>query len=418
MLVACTMLVGQDQGASNSSLNCTVDPNNLAQIIIRADDSVAKPVKLTDVDSVDAWTLYSISGTKQKSTHRLTITAAKMVTPSPQNTHLSLILAEAIPEGASIQGLVATKTSVINISTCASSLPPPSEKQLYKAATGKTDSDIYLNGSYTPTVGGSPTYSIDAFAGYMKAIPSETNPWGKLGGYGQVTTKSGSTSPNPNSYLAYAVFQRVLAETGGWKGPFQTPFLNFRLAGGEFDQTGNNLNFVTSPILTFPFRFTSGTLGPISPSVTIPSMTLIAGVEFVNTITAPLPEADWITRGLFGATFSAGYAPKKPGFDSIVFTASSQVRILSSPEVYYNDSYAVTDPKTGKKTTPPRLGTQPRPYVDAKLTYNFEKWVGGTFEYTYGSLPPAFVLKHSTFQLGLSFSLQQASYGRYSILKP
>jgi hypothetical protein len=252
----------------------------------------------------------------------------------------------------------------------------------------------------------------------MKAIPSETNPWGKLGGYGQVTTKSGSTSPNPNSYLAYAVFQRVLAETGGWKGPFQTPYLNFRLAGGEFDQTGDNLNFVTSPIVTFPFRFTSGTLGPISPSVTIPSMTLIAGVEFVNTITAPLPEADWITRGLFGATFSAGYAPKKPGFDSIVFTASSQVRILSSPEVYYNDSYAVTDPKTGKKTTPPRLGTQPRPYVDAKLTYNFEKWVGGTFEYTYGSLPPAFVLKHSTFQLGLSFSLQQASYGRYSILKP
>jgi hypothetical protein len=191
-----------------------------------------------------------------------------------------------------------------------------------------------------------------------------------------------------------------------------------RLAGGEFDQQGNNLNFVTSPIFTFPFRFTAGSLGPVRPSVTIPSMTLIAGVEFVNTITAPLPEASWITRGLFGTTFSTGYAPKKPGFDSIVFTASSQVRILSSPEVYYNDRYAVTDPKTGKKTTPPRLGTQPRPYVDAKLTYNFEKWVGGTFEYTYGSLPPAFVLKHSTFQLGLSFSLQQASYGRYSILKP
>ena len=94
------------------------------------------------------------------------------------------------------------------------------------------------------------------------------------------------------------------------------------------------------------------------------------------------------------------------------------MRLPSAPEVYYNDRYAPVIPTTGKGTTPPRLGTQARSYVDSKITYNITKWTGLTFEYTYGSLPPAFTLTHSTYTIGMTFTVQQSSYGRYSILKP
>jgi hypothetical protein len=400
------------------ALNCIVDNNDRMQIIIAATN-----LNLSDLSNTNEWTLYSLSGGAAKSTNRILITDVRITTNSlisPPDTYLAIILAVPLPDDVTdINGVVATKSAVIPITKC--NVTPVRQKQTqvaeFKAATGKTDSDIYFNGSYTATTGGSPLYSIDAFAGYMHAIGPVSDFWGKLGFYGQVATKS-SSNPSPNSYLSYAVFQRVLAREGGWLGPFQTPFLSYRLAGVEFDQHGDNLNFVNSPIITFPFRFSKGTLGAIRPGITIPHMTLIAGTEFVKTINSPLPEASWLTRGLLGATLSAGYAPNKPFLSSLLFTAVYQVRLLTSPEVYYNDSFAVTNPKTGKKVTPPMLGTQPRQNVDGKLTYNFTKWSGITFEYTYGSLPPAFVLTHSTFALGLAFTLQQTSYGRYSILKP
>jgi len=420
LILACGTVVSENQ----PTLDCTVDPNDRMQVIIRANSAIPKGVPLTDLNSASSWTLYSLSGGDKKATTRLLITDARITTVESSvgpNTYLAVILAAPLPSDVGdIQGMVVTKTAVIPVTKCSMPLVKQDQKQTaqFKAATGKADSDIYFNGSYTATTGGNPLYSIDAFAGYMHAIQPGSEFWGKLGFYGQVKTKT-STSPSPNSFLTYAVFQRVLASEGGWVGPLQVPFLSYRLAGGEYDQQGSNLNFVNSPIITLPFRFTKGTLGAVRPGIfTVPHMTLIAGTEFVKTISSPLPEASWLTRGLFGATFSTGYAPAKPYLDSLIFTAAYQVRLLSSPEVYYNDRYAVTDPKTGKKVTPPRLGAQSRPYVDSKLTYNFAKWAGLTFEYSYGSLPPAFVLTHSTFALGLTFTLQQTSYGRYSILRP
>jgi hypothetical protein len=398
------------QTPTTPALNCLVDNHDRMQVIINASN-----VKLADLNSANSWTLYSLSDGTTKAAARLLITDVH-ITIDNGNEYLAIILASRLPDNLTdINGVVATKTAIIPITKCnIKPLNKEKDKQTqsaqFKAATGKADSDIYFNGSYTATTGGSPVYSIDSFAGYMHAIGPKEDFWGKLGFYGQVTTKS-STNPSPNSYLAYAVFQRVLAKQGGWLGPFQTPFLSYRLAGVEFDQQGNNRNFVNSPVITFPLRFSKGTLGAIRPGLTVPHMTLIVGTEFVKTIASPLRENSWITRGLLGATFSAGYAPNKPYLSSLVFTASYQVRLLSSPEVYYK-------PRTGQKVTPPSIGSQSRPYVDSKLTYNFVKWAGATFEYTYGSLPPAFVLKQSTFALGLTFTLQETSYGRYSILRP
>lgn len=288
------------------------------------------------------------------------------------------------------------------------------------ASTGKTDSDIYFNGSYTATEGGSPVYSIDAFAGYMQAFQNKTAYYGKLGAYGQVTTKQ-STTIDPNSFLAYLVYQRQLSSKTGWHGQFQDPYFNYRFAGWESDKTGAQVNFIDSPVVTFPVRLSGKTLGRIEPGYTVPHLTLTLGTEFVDVQKSVLaPTGTWHTRGLASAAFTTGLKAAKPMtlFDSIELTSSYQVRILSAPEIFYDPKFGKLNATTGKTVIPPMLGTQPRHYVDTKVSYSFVKWAAFTFENTYGSLPPVFSKTDQTFALGLSFTLKQTSYGRYSILRP
>jgi len=288
------------------------------------------------------------------------------------------------------------------------------------AAKSRADSDIYFNGSYAAVVGGSPVYNIDAFGGYMWALQKDDNYFGHLGFYGQATTKMSSTA-DPNSFQAYLVYQYVIG-SGGWWGPFQSPIFNYRFLGTEFDKSARELNLTTSPVLTVPFR-------PFSPPNKLnskmsqwPQFNLIMGTEFVDVEKSALaPTGQWHTRGLLGANFAVGYAPKTKGFDSIQFTSSWQVRLPSAPEIFYDDKFALINPTTGlknTKATPPMLGTQPRHYLDSKVTYNYAAWGGLTFEHTYGSLPPAFNKTDQTFTFGLTFTLQQTSFGRTSILRP
>ena len=176
---------------------------------------------------------------------------------------------------------------------------------------------------------------------------------------------------------------------------------------------------MTSPVLTLPFRLSRKLSGPVEPGLTFPHMTLQAGTEFVNVWESALAVKAWHTRGLLGATFAAGFAPETTYFNSFQVTASYQVRIPSSAEIFYDSRFAPVDPKSGKKgATPPLLGTQARHSIDTKLTYSFVKWAGISFEHTYGSLPPAFSFSGDSFAVGLTFTLKQTSYGRYSILKP
>lgn len=285
----------------------------------------------------------------------------------------------------------------------------------------KDDADIYIKGSYTAVVDGDPVYDIDAFAGYMKAFQSRSKKiyFGRLGAYGQVRTKQASKA-DPNSFLTYLVYQRYIGGGTGWFGPFSLPYFNYRFAGWEFDRDGKQLNFINSPVITVPMRLSGKLAGELQPGLTFPNMTFQLGTEFVNVRSSPIdPVKNWHTRGLLGATFSTGYAPEKPGFDSIQLTSAYQVRIPSAPEIFYDDRFAPIEPATGKKgDAPPMLGTQARHSLDTKLTYNVAKWAGITFEHTYGSLPPLFKKTGNTFEFGLVLTLRQTSYGRYSILKP
>jgi len=282
----------------------------------------------------------------------------------------------------------------------------------------KNDSDVYFSGSYTAVVDGDPVWDVDAFAGYM--YPLKHGHLGKFGFYGQARTKK-SDNADPNSFLDYLVWQKDIPLWNTWLGPFQTPFFNYRVAGTEFDRDGKQLNFINSPVVTLPLRFSGKISDPLAPSVTFPSMTLQFGTEFVKVEKSRVlaPEKNWYTRGLLGATFSAGYAPEKPAFDSITFSSAYQVRLPTAGEIYFDKRKAPIDRKTGKRgTTPALLGTQARHNVDSKISYNFTKYLGISFEHTYGSLPPIFTRNDHSFALGFTLTLKQTTYGRYSILRP
>jgi hypothetical protein len=283
------------------------------------------------------------------------------------------------------------------------------------AGTSNKDSDIYVSGSYTGVQNGDPQWNLDSFAGYMK----EFNFGGATGVYGQASTSSSKTA-NFDSFLVYSVFSYVPLNRRGFTGPFQVPYLSYRFAGGEFDHKATQLNFVTSPTAVFPIRFSTGKIQRAIPTgVQWPQMNVTLGVETVDVVESALaPTGAWHTRGLIGANFAAGYVPKSPKWNSVAVTSNWQVRLPSAPEVFYDPKFAPLNADGTKGTTPPMLGTQPRHYLDTTVTYNLFNWVGVTFEYSFGSLPPAFNITDNTFKVGLSLTLKENGNGRNSILRP
>lgn len=311
-----------------------------------------------------------------------------------------------------------------------------SQSDPVKPATSKNDSDVYFSGSYTGVVNGDPVWDVDAFAGYMRSLGSGR--FGQFGFYGQVRTKK-SDNADPNSFLDYLVWARRISlgtkcingagtncsngikVSRGFIGPLQAPIFNYRVAGTEFDRDGKQLNFINSPVLTLPLRLLAHPGNLLLPSITTPTLALQLGTEFVKVEKSRVlaPAKNWYTRGLLGATFLAGRAPEKPFFDSITFSSAYQVRIPTDGEIYFDKRNAPLDPKTGKRgTAPALLGTQARHNVDSKISYNFTKYLGISFEHTYGSLPPIFTRNDHAFALGFTLTLKQASFGRYSILRP
>ena len=217
------------------------------------------------------------------------------------------------------------------------------------------DADIAFTGSLTKTGDDDVVNSINAYAGYMRAIvrPPKSEGqrptyFGRVGFYGQ-SKSSKSTSAGPDSFLLYGVYQRELG-TGGFKGPFQTPWLNVRVPGWEFDKDGEQRNLVVSPVVTLPIRLvTTGRLGALEPGLSIPVLTLEAGTELVKPEHSALGTRNWRARGLLGGTLSTGYAPERPWIDSIELTASYLVRVLSDDEVFKDPRRAPINPATGKQ---------------------------------------------------------------------
>lgn len=275
------------------------------------------------------------------------------------------------------------------------------------AAANTDEADIYFDGKYTRVVDEGAAFDIDAYAGYMRALaPDSERYWGRAGAYGQLRAKD-SPNGDPDSLLLYGVYQRVLG-TGQFYGPLQSPILNLRAPGFEIDRSGDQQNFVVSPVVTFPMRLSRGALGPIQPGFVYPQMTVFAGTEIVKPIaSAAGSDEGWRARALFGATVTAGIAPEQTWLQSVTLRAAYQVRLLSGPEIFREAGSAGFE-----------LGDQARHRAEISLTYFPVKWTGLSFDYEYGGVPPAFVIAGHTFTAGITFTLKQTSYGRLAILTP
>jgi len=425
---------GQGQ-ASAAKPDAAKDPTVSAQIVDSSNRTLIHVIfdyplpKVDDISAPASWVIYikSQDGKNLPQIQRLDVDSVDMSTFTQENS-ITLKLRTTVPPNVKmLDTTLLTSTSIMHLAqvTDSASLATVASKPAggnnpLTTSANRGDSDVYFNGSYTATEGGSPIYNVDAFAGYMQALQGKTAYYGKLGAYGQLTTKTSPTI-DPNSFLVYLVYQRLISSSSSWHGQFQIPYFNYRFAGSEMDKSGAQINFIDSPVVTFPVRLSGRTLGRIEPGLTVPHMTLTLGTEFVDVEKSVLaPTGTWHTRGLASATFTTGFKAPKPMmlFDSVELTSSYQVRILSAPEIFYDPKFGVLNKATGKTVIPPMLGTQPRHYVDTKLSYCFAKWAAFTFENTYGSLPPVYLKTDQTFALGLSFTLKQTSYGRYSILRP
>jgi hypothetical protein len=287
------------------------------------------------------------------------------------------------------------------------------------AAAGTDDADIYVDGKYARVADAAATFDINAYAGYMRAVASDSSRyWGRAGVYGQARAKD-SPNGDPDSVLLYGVYQRVMG-SGGFHGPLQSPILNVRLPGLELDRRGGQRNLIVSPVITVPLRLSSGALGPIQPGFVFPHMTVFAGAEMVKPLRSALQlDRSWRVRGLIGATLTTGLAPERPWVQSVTLKAAYQVRILSSQEVFKDPLRAPIDPATGERGGARfELGSQSRDRIEISLCYFPVRWTGLSFDYEHGSLPPVFAVAGHTFTLGITFTLKQTSYGRFSILAP
>jgi hypothetical protein len=276
------------------------------------------------------------------------------------------------------------------------------------AAANTDEADIYFDGKYTRVVDEGAAFDIDAYAGYMRALaPASPRYWGRAGVYGQLRAKD-SRNADPDSLLLYGVYQRVLGN-GQFYGPLQSPILNVRAPGVEIERSGDQRNFVASPVVTVPVRLSRGPLGPIQPGFIYPHMTVFAGAEIVKPLATEAESASgWRSRALVGATVTSGIAPEQPWFQSMTLRAAYQLRLLSSPELFM-------DPRGSGVF---ELGGQARHRTEISLTYSPVKWTGLSFDYEYGGVPPVFVIAGHTFTAGITFTLKQTSYGRLTILTP
>jgi hypothetical protein len=398
--------------ASPKPVNASIDPMNRSHIYVLFDNPAPAAAA---VDQPGYWLVYE---TTKIGSGRVNVDHVDISDLGTKQVGLYLVRKIAAPPDIkSVAITLANQNDIVavpKIDSTSGIQPGPEVVE----STSKTDSDIYFNGSYTAVIGGDPVYDIDAFAGYMRAIPGTDGTYGRVGLYGQVRTKM-STVADPNSFLNYLVYQKVIGHSTDY---VQAPIFNYRFFGAEFDRTARELNLLTSPTLTIPIRPVkpmSNLSGKIDPW---PMFNLTLGAEFVNVRKSVLaPVGDWHTRGLVGMNFAIGHTPRKNGFYSLKLTSSWQMRLPAAAEIFYDDKFAPIDPSTGKKNvkkTPAMLGTQPRHFVDTKVSYNLTSWGGVTFEHSYGSLPPIFFKTDQTFAVGLSLTLKQGGYGRYSILKP
>lgn len=121
------------------------------------------------------------------------------------------------------------------------------------------------------------------------------------------------------------------------------------------------------------------------------------GVEVGKNMRTPVVQAKdkSVARPLVGATAFLGFPINKYLLDSINFQSEYTRRWSLTSEVGVD--------KAGDNYVPVYAGRGPRDYVNSKVDFQFNDYMGFSIAHTYGSLPPNFKLVDNKYTIGLTF---------------
>jgi hypothetical protein len=276
----------------------------------------------------------------------------------------------------------------------------PPQVSLQKST--KEQSDLYINLSFSPGINSRQQYSIDAAAGTLfPVLPSSTSNYGSAGILGAVKTDK-RKSADPDSYRFFGVYERPLITPSS--SLFQGVLLTWLFAGAEFERQAKNTNFISSPLLDFPFRLRGAIhqQNQIVPVLT-PEIGMEIGKDFENAIHSGGQGA--IARGVIGGNFSITFNPKLKLFQGIHLTSGYKLRLPATDEVF---TLTKTD-ASGKTVDVPSLNTKPRHYIKNELGFTLWDPISFTITHEYGEIPPAFRVVDHKVVIGLTLAVQQTN---------
>jgi hypothetical protein len=266
------------------------------------------------------------------------------------------------------------------------------------ASKTKDDSTVYISGTFAPSEGTSPSYTIDSKASYI--LRSFARGAYTVSATGDINTDKKKTA-DPDSFH--------------WAIPIQhvTKFdvtEQFSTIGMELDKEGKAINLVSAPSVT-------GALGHnfIRPDRKVPGAKTVAasiglelsgGLEFGSNLKNDFAVANktiggqgWFLRGVPSASCYL-IIPKILRLNRISLTSSYTARIPTTNEVFIETRHTATPL--------PELSSNTRHYLQNTLNLMFTDYFGIQIKHQYGSLPPAFSFVQNSGSIGLVFAFKEA----------
>jgi hypothetical protein len=396
ILLSCTILIfGQESALDKSIL---VDPGT------NKIDVYVPPTTLKGWNDESNWVIVVIDNTKKA--HQIDINKIESEKPDKPDEESSMF--SIVPTSSSKALINSASQIIVNFGSKVVVLPPikkpaTTNTSSFGSSSNKQNSDVYLNGSYSPGFKGDPQYSIDGSVSIMFDISKKNLSYGQLGFVGSVKTDK-RKKVDPDSYRLFLAYQNATSNRP-W-GRLQGVQFTWLTTGTEFDRKGDNINLITAPYLDFPIRlFPKQIRARTQPmAILTPTIGFETGRNFRNAVTPN--KGRNIFRGVIGADLLVRFNPKIPGFQGVEFTNSYMLRSSAVKEIY-----TLTKKVDGKDVDVPFLNRKPRHYTKSELGFKFNDYFSFSIKHEYGMIPPVFRKIDHKMSFGFTFSAKQTANG-------
>jgi hypothetical protein len=260
-------------------------------------------------------------------------------------------------------------------------------------ANSAEDADVYIsgemNGAFKKKTSYSTEIKLQKYAFLDDKAKWRWTPFFKL---------KASTNPeaDPDKMEIGIKFRRVVGRFAGIPGALFDNGVKI-----ESQRDFKNTNLIYDTRFTFlPPELTGwlGTSGKIGTKDYRVFLNPFIGGEFGKNLRSPLPaaEGDGIARALAGTELRFAFFLKEGEEPNLDWTSSYTRRWLFTDELGFK-------PDDDGNLQLVRFGKSPRDYFESKVTYGFNKFVGGFIEYSWGQVPPSYKFLDHQFRVGLVY---------------